>query len=58
MKRINNYPLLFKKRVVDYYNESNMQIREILNIFQISNGSLYNWLKDSKDSKFNGKKEI
>tara|TARA_B110001454_G_scaffold97999_1_gene92749 strand:+ start:2418 stop:3377 length:960 start_codon:yes stop_codon:yes gene_type:complete len=46
MKKINNYPLIFKKLVCEYYFEhkGKQTISDILKIFKISNGSLYNWV--------------
>ena len=45
MGKINSYPLLFKLSVVRFYfNNPNLPIKNILNVFKISNGSLYNWL--------------
>ncbi|AYV77116.1 MAG: HTH and integrase core domain protein [Barrevirus sp.] len=43
---VNNYPLIYKIRVCAYYhkNKKLTSINEILKIFSVSNGSLYNWL--------------
>ena len=38
------YDKLFKLRVIECYNTKKYSIEEILQIFQISNGSLYNWI--------------
>jgi len=35
---------IFKKRVVECYNTKVYTIKELLNIFKISNGTLYNWI--------------
>ena len=41
----NSYPLLFKERVVKYYNScKSASVKDVLHIFNISNGSLFNWL--------------
>lgn len=41
---INNYPLIFRNKVLAYYfNNKNVKVKEILTIFGISNGTLYNW---------------
>ncbi len=39
----------FKLRVINYYNTKKYKIKDLLNIFNISNGSLYKWLKQYKD---------
>lgn len=43
---VNNYPLIFKITVVSYYNLKKTKIKDLISIFNISKGSLYNWLKD------------
>jgi transposase len=45
-KKINAYPLFFKLRVIKYYYDNqDIHISKILVIFNISNGTLYNWLR-------------
>ena len=46
---MNNYPLFFKLKVVEYYLQRKVSIKELLNIFQISRGSLYNWINQYKN---------
>lgn len=43
---VNCYPLLYKIRVCEYYFEykCTQHISDILSIFKISNGTLYNWI--------------
>lgn len=41
MNHINCYPLIFRQRVVNYYNK---RIQPIKNVLDMSNGSLYNWI--------------
>lgn len=57
MNHINNYPIIFKKTVVHYYNKSNVQVKDILDIFNISNGSLYNWINKNKVNGLTDKKQ-
>jgi len=35
----------FKEKVIECYNKKIYKIKELLDIFQISNGTLYNWIK-------------
>lgn len=51
----NCYPLAYKIRVIDCYNIKLYPIRELLSIFGISRGSLYNWLKLYKDGQLQEK---
>src|SRR3972149_10222765 len=38
------YSLHFKEVAIDYYNSSKLvKIKDVLSIFRISNGSLFNW---------------
>jgi transposase len=46
--KINNYPIFFKLRVLEYYYTKKPKINELLMMFNISNGSFYNW-KNSHD---------
>lgn len=39
----------FKLRVINCYNTKKYKIKDLLNIFNISNGSLYKWLKQYKN---------
>jgi transposase len=50
MKHINAYPLIYKTIVCDYYfaNKGNQKITDILKLFKISNGTLYNWVNAYK----------
>lgn len=43
---VNCYPLIYKIRVCEYYcdNKNKTSINDILKIFGISNGCLYNWI--------------
>lgn len=55
---VNNYPLIFRTRVVEYYLFGpQTPIKEILNIFKISNGSLYNWVYQYKTNMLIEKKQ-
>lgn len=55
---VNNYPLFFKLNVVRYYykNQHKLNIKTILSTFNISNGSLYNWIYLYKNGILNDKK--
>lgn len=46
MHKINCYPLIYKKRVCEYYFEHKyvQKISEIVKLFKIANGTLYNWI--------------
>jgi len=57
MKYLNNYPLFFKLRVIEYYNNVDDIIHNILKIFKISNGSLYNWLRQYNSNNLISKKQ-
>lgn len=54
---INSYPLIFKKRVCEYYNENkdSIKISEILKIFNVSVGTLYNWINKYKNNNLHEK---
>lgn len=56
MNHVNCYPLIFKQKVVNYYNKTNQPIKSILNAFDISNGSLYNWINKNKRNSLTDKK--
>lgn len=45
MKKEYKYNYIFKLQVIKCYNSSNYTISELLNIFGISNGTLYNWIR-------------
>jgi len=46
MAKINNYPLVYKLIVCKYYFEhkGEQKVSDIIKLFKISNGSLYNWI--------------
>jgi transposase len=48
---MNNYPLFFKRKVIEFYKHGNHKISEIIKIFGISNGALYNWINKDKLNK-------
>ena len=54
---INNYPLIFKKTVTNKYIKKDSKIKNILETFHISNGSLYNWINKDKNNNLDGKKK-
>ena len=55
--KINCYPLFFKLLVVKYYIEHpKIIIKEILLKFNISNGTLYNWINLNLLNKLSKKK--
>ena len=56
-RHLNNYPLFFKLRVIEYYNNMNDTVHNILKIFKISNGSLYNWLRQYNSDNLSDKKQ-
>ena len=56
-KQLNSYPLWFKLKVVQFYNDKCASINEIINIFGISNGSLYNWVNDYNKNNLTDKKK-
>ena len=43
--KINNYPLIFKIKVVNYYYLYKPIIKNLLHVFGICKSTLYNWLK-------------
>jgi len=46
---VNSYPYIYKINVVQYYFSRKWNvIKDILDIFKISNGVFYNWIKDYK----------
>jgi len=48
---VNNYPLIFKEKVISFYKSKNKYtVKDILNIYDISNGSLYNWINRDKNN--------
>jgi transposase len=49
---INCYPLIYKKLVCDYYfaHKGYQKVSDIIKLFNISNGSLYNWLDKHKSN--------
>ena len=52
MKHINSYPLTYKTIVCNYYfeNKGKHTVKDILNLFKISNGTLYNWINAYKNN--------
>ena len=50
-KGINNYPLVFKIKVINYYKKYNTSVKDVLDIFAISKSSLFNWIKLDKTKK-------
>lgn len=52
---VNSYPYIFKLRVVRYYLENNIKVSELLNIFKISRGSLYNWINQYNNNELSEK---
>ena len=57
-KHINCYPLIYKKIVCDYYfaNKGTHKVCDIIRLFKISNGTLYNWINKYKRDNLNEKK--
>ncbi len=52
MIRKSPYPLFFRERVVKYYLQSKLiKVNDVLNKFQISRGTLFNWIKLNKANK-------
>ena len=45
---VNNYPEFFKRLVVNKYNDRKIKISKLLDTYNISNGSLYNWINKVK----------
>ena len=41
----NSYPLIFKLRVIECYNNRSIKIEELLKLFKISRSTLYDWIK-------------
>ena len=54
---INCYPVIFRQRAVDCYNLKKMPIKELLVLFKISRGSLYNWVQLYKSDNLHEKKK-
>jgi transposase len=52
----NNYPIILKIKIVNYYltRPKNVSVKNVLNIFKISNGTLFNWIKDYKNDCLSG----
>ena len=46
--KISQYPLYFRRLTIKHYNNINNKVVDTLTIFNISNGSLYNWIKKDK----------
>ena len=44
---INNYPTVYKKLVINKYYNKDCHVNELLERYNISNGSLYNWINKS-----------
>ena len=55
---VNCYPLIYKRYIVNYfYNRTTESIEDILKKFNISNGSLYNWIHLDKLNNLSNKKK-
>ena len=54
---INNYPLIFKKATVNKYKKKDAKIKDIIDTFNISNGSLYNWINKDRNNNLDEKKK-
>lgn len=54
---VNNYPLLFRKKVVEYYLYQNKTIKSTLKIFGISKSSLFNWKNKYESNMLNEKEK-
>ena len=52
----NSYPLIFKRRVISYYLQSGVKVKSVLSIFKISNGTLFNWMKQYENNMLSEKK--
>ncbi|AYV77371.1 MAG: HTH and integrase core domain protein [Dasosvirus sp.] len=55
--KTNCYPLIFKIKVVELYLTKKVPIKELLLMFGISRGSLYNWIKLHKTNELDEKKK-
>ena len=57
MKHINSYPLIYKTLVCEYYsaNRGIQKIKDIIKIFKISNGTLYNWVNEYNNNELKDK---
>ena len=53
---VNSYPYIYKLRVVRYYLENNVKVSDLLEIFKISRGSLYNWINQYNNNELSEKK--
>ena len=53
----NSYPLIFKQRMVNHYNKKEHKIDDIIIIFGISRGTLYNWVKQYNGNGLSEKKK-
>ncbi len=56
----NNYPLFYKKLVINQYNSKDMDlnINEFVNRYNISVSILYNWLNKSNNGESLEKKKV
>lgn len=54
---INCYPLIFKINVIKCYKSNKYTIKELLSIFNISRGTLYNWVKLYDNNELGEKKK-
>jgi len=52
----NYYPLLFKRKVVEFYKKTKLCTIDVLKVFGISNGSLFNWIILYDNNKLTSKK--
>jgi len=53
----NSYPLIYKIAVITYYLQNKCDVKDLLNIFNISKSSLYNWLKQYNENILSEKKK-
>ena len=54
-KHPNSYPLIFKKRVIEYYNQQNVCIKDVLYSFKIGKATLFRWIKLHKNNQLTEK---
>ena len=53
----NCYPLIFKQRVLKYFSNPAVTIKDVLITYNISKSSLYNWITLNKLNMLNEKKK-
>ena len=51
VQQMSPYPLFFRERVINHYNRKDTLVANTLNMFNIGNGTLYNWVNNKGNLK-------